>query len=290
MTLRHLRTFITVCDCGSVTRAAEEMHIAQPAVSRTIAEMEEYYSLPLFKRIGRQLIPTDIGKELLLKAREADAAFTEFENSALMLKGKKTLKIGATLTIGKLYIPALLTAIKRELPEICTQVTVCRAFDIEQMLLGGEIDFALSESQNFSQKIEKKAFAEDKLVAVCGAEYPIEEEITVRELSGRELLLREKGSASREMIDGVFAIAGISAQPVMQSASNQALIAVAEDNHGIAVLPQKLVQSQVKSGKLKIVNIKDADLRRKYCVIYNKSKKFTEEQTRALALCEKANW
>ena len=70
MTVRHLRVFVTVCECGGITKAAELMHVAQPAVSQTIADIEKYYGVVLFDRINHKLVLTDGGKNLLLKAKE----------------------------------------------------------------------------------------------------------------------------------------------------------------------------------------------------------------------------
>ena len=82
MTIRHLKILIAVCENGSITKAAEMLHIAQPAVSCTIAEIEKYYKVVLFDRINQRLVITDAGKNLLLKAREVIASFDDFEGRA----------------------------------------------------------------------------------------------------------------------------------------------------------------------------------------------------------------
>ena len=69
MTIRHLKTFVAVCEYGGITKAAEALHVAQPAVSQTIAEIEKYYGIILFDRINQRLVITELGKELLLKAK-----------------------------------------------------------------------------------------------------------------------------------------------------------------------------------------------------------------------------
>lgn len=285
MTLRHLKTFIAVCGCGGITKAAEELHVAQPAVSNTISEIEKYYNVVLFERIGQRLMLTDSGKELLEKAKEAVSAFDDFEKTANRAENNVTLKIGATLTIGKLYVPALLTSIKRDFADIQVKITINRASQIEEMLLRGALDFALSESQSFSPQILKKEFAEDRLTAVCGAKFAAKDEISLTELSKYPLLLREKGSASRELTDKVIGETGITASPLIESASNQALIAAAAENHGIAVLPQKLVQPYIDGGILKTIRVTGIDFKRKYCVIYHKNKKFGARQRQAFEMC-----
>ena len=82
MTIRHLKIFICVCECGGITKAAEAMHMAQPTVSTTISELEKYYNVLLFDRINQRLVLTPTGKELLVKAKNVLAGFDDFETAA----------------------------------------------------------------------------------------------------------------------------------------------------------------------------------------------------------------
>ena len=83
MTIRHLKVFVEVCENSSITKTAEIMHIAQPAISQTIADIEKYYNVILFNRINQRLVITETGKILLQKAKEVIANFDEFENLAI---------------------------------------------------------------------------------------------------------------------------------------------------------------------------------------------------------------
>ena len=124
MTIRHLKVFVCVCKHGSMTKAADELFIAQPAVSNTIAEIEKNYNVKLFERINRRLFLTDEGKNLLIKAQEVISAFDEFEEQALNSSKKPLLKIGSSLTIGKQKMPRLLRALKENFLDIDFQVSI----------------------------------------------------------------------------------------------------------------------------------------------------------------------
>ena len=124
MTIRHLKVFICVCKHGNMTKAAEELFIAQPAVSNTIAEIEKNYNVKLFERINKRLFLTDEGKILLIKAQEAVSAFNEFEELALDSSKKPLLKIGSSLTIGKQKLPKLLRRLKENFEDIDVQVYI----------------------------------------------------------------------------------------------------------------------------------------------------------------------
>ena len=282
MTIRHLKTFIAVYDSGGISRAAQELHIAQPAVSQTICELERYYGVALFDRLGRGLAPTEAGRALLPKAREAVRAFEGFESAAAGARENPSLKIGATLTIGKMYLPRILSAMGRDFPDLQTSAVVNRASEIENMLVGGGLDIALSESAVFPPAIEQRVFAEDRLIAVCGARFAADGEITLEELSRFPLLLREKGSASRGLLDSVFSERGMTAQPFVESASNQSLLSAAAENLGIAVLPQSLTEPLVRTGELRAIGVRGIDFRRKYRIAFRRDKKFSARQAEAV--------
>lgn len=284
MTIRHLKTFIAVCEYGGITRAAEKLHVAQPSVSQTVAETESYYGVKLFVRAKRRLILTEQGKKLLPKAREAVESFENFEKLAYSAKFDPTVRIGASLTLGKTYIPLLLTRIKERYPEIAPRIYIDKTSAIESKVLDGELDFAIVEGA-VSAEAEAKPFACDRLLAVCGANFSAPSSADLKLLAELPLLLREKGSASRDLLDSALAARGLAATPVMQSASNQAIIAAAIQNCGAAVLPEKLVLPYVNEGKLRTIEITDADFRRTSVIICGKNKIFTAAQRKIYGLC-----
>ena len=111
MTIRHLIYFVKVAELSSITKAAEELHVAQPSVSQTIKELENYYNVSLFIRANKKLTLTKDGKELLIKAQDTLSSFVEFENSANKVKDNPVVRIGASLTFGIRALPLLITEI-----------------------------------------------------------------------------------------------------------------------------------------------------------------------------------
>ena len=105
MTLRHLRIFVTVCETGSMTAAAQILYIAQPAISLAVSEMEEHYKVRLFDRISRRLYLTDSGRQALEYARHIIALFDEMEQGVRGGQAAKELRIGTSITIGSCLLP-----------------------------------------------------------------------------------------------------------------------------------------------------------------------------------------
>ena len=284
MTIRHIKTFIAVCEAGSVTKAAELLHVAQPSVSQSISEMEKHYGVILFERINQRLILTGSGRALLQKAKEAAASFDEFEAVASDTQADPSVRVGATLSVGRVFIPVFLTKLNKRFPEIKPLVSVSRLSDIEESIINGSIDFAVVEGSVSSPILKREKLGEDRLAVVCGFDSPYPDSMELGELSRCPLLLREEGSASRKLLDAVFSTHGLTAQPVMVSSSNSAIIASVAAGHGIAVLPIELTAGGIKDGLLREITTEEG-FRREISLIYHKNKKFSSAVKNARDLC-----
>lgn len=284
MTIRHLRVFLTVCKQGSITKAAEELHTVQPSVSLTISELEKRYGIVLFDRIGRRLVLTDFGRQLAVKAQEAVEAFDEFEAFAHTAEEKPYVRVGSSLTIGRVLLPELFLSVHSTHPEIRLSAAVCPAAQLEEKLLAGTVDFALLEGNTSSPYLRHTPFARDRLAAVCAPSFPAADKLTLAQLSNCKLLLREPGSASRDFIDSLFALENLHPEPVVESASNEALLSLAAEGEGIAILPQTLAAPLLQSGKLCEITLENVCLVREYCIAFHKDKRFTKAQRQVYEL------
>lgn len=287
MTIRHLKVFICVCKHMSMTKAAEELFIAQPAVSTTISEIEKNYNIILFERINKKLFLTDEGKLLLIKAQEAVSAFEEFEELAGDSSKMPLIKIGSSLTIGKQKLPRLLRLLKENFKNIDIQVSVNQTSVIESKILNGTLDFAFIQGKPSDPNIRSRLVDCNNLIAVCGNKYNIPETVTLEELCHYDLLLREDESVSREFLDNIFALKNITVTPVMESISNQALISAAVQNLGVTVLPEALLTRQLNKGGLRKITVADYEFTRNSYLIYHKNKTFSTAKQQIFDFCYK---
>ncbi len=284
MTIRHLKTFIAVYESGGITRAAQALHVAQPAVSQTVAEIEKYYGVTLFDRVNNRLILTDGGAKLLAKAREAVASFDDFEALAKTEKSGTAVKIGSSLTIGRRFLPEMLQKIAAEGAR--PTVVIDNTAKVEELLVSGSLDFAFTEGAPSSRELLARPVYRDELLAVCAPSYSAPESVTIEELSRFPILARESGSASRETLAAAFANSGLALTPLVESASNTALVSCAEAALGVAVLPQALVSEYIAAGRLKRIKIAGFGFSRDYFSVCRKNKRFSPLQQRVFALCE----
>ena len=287
MTIRHLKVFLCVCKYGSMTKAAEELFIAQPAVSNTIAEIEKNYKVKLFDRINKKLLLTDEGKVLLIKAQEVLTAFNEFEEVALNSSKKPLLKIGSSLTIGKQKLPWLLRNLKENFKEIDFQVSINQTSIIESKILNGTLDFAFIQGKPSSPSIKSRLVDSNTLIAVCGKKYDMPDTVTLKELCRYDLLLREDESVSREFLDNIFALENIVVTPVMESISNQALISAAVQNLGVTIMPEALLTRQLNNGGLRKITVLDYEFTRNSYLVYHKDKSFGAVKKEIFDFCYK---
>lgn len=283
MTIRHLKTFCAVCEEGGITRAAEKLCVAQPSVSQTIGELERYYGVSLFDRVGRRLVLTPEGERLRVKAQEAIASFSEFEEAARDTNARHVIRIGSSVTAGQMVLPRLITAIETTLDRAECRATADSAAAVEQLVEEGSLDFALVEG-SVSRALAAEAVFSDRLMAVCSAGMKIKNTLSPAELVSLPLLLRRRGSASRDLFDERLSALGLKAQPKLSSSSNSVLLAAAREGLGVALLPEALVAADLSAGRLKEVRIQGLELSRRWFAVRRQDKKFTPVQQQAFEL------
>jgi len=288
MTLRHMLIFRTVCEVGChSTRAAAALHMTQPAVSLAIRELEEYYGVRLFERIGRRLQITDAGRHFLRYAIHISDLFADMETGLRDWDAKGILRIGASITIGSQFLPGYVKAFSRICPETDVRVTVEQSDRLEQKLLANELDCALIEGIAHDPSIVSEAYMEDHLSVICSVEQGWEQGqiISREEFQRQRFLLREPGSGTREVFDREIAQAGIQITPAWEAMSTTALVNAVIHGLGIAVLPYRMILPAWKRGSILTVGVQGLTFRRSFYIIHHKDKFLTPSARSFIALC-----
>lgn len=288
MTLRHMKIFVSVFRHSSITRAADELHLAQPSVSFAVKELEDYYGIRLFDRIGRRISPTEAGKEFFGYALHIVSMFDEMEKKIRNWDALGTIRIGASITIGTHILPPLLKQYQVLYPDLRTEVTIEKSASIEQHILDNDIDIGLIENQPGHPDIISIPFMEDFLQAIVAPDHPLSNssEITLEQLAEYPFLMRERGSAGREILDACFAFRQITVHPLWESASTQAIVRGVAEGLGVAVLPSLLVKKDIDEHTVKMIPFTHP-LTRKLNIIYHKSKYLTDNMKAFISLCKK---
>jgi len=235
----------------------------------------------LFERINQRLVITETGKELLIKAKEVINDFNDFESMAYLGGSSPKVRIGSSLTLGQTVLPKYLSCLNRDFPEIKPYVLVDQTNRIVKEIESGNLDFAVVEGNAKSDYVNSVLLDSDRLVAVCSSTFKAPKSIMISDLSDYPLLLRDIGSASRDLLEHELSIHGENVKPIMESASNQVLISSAEAGLGITILPNYLVKDAISNGCLHEVRISDCKMTRDHFLICHKNKKFNEYQKKA---------
>lgn len=288
MTLRHLKIFVTVCETGSGTAAGEKLYIAQPSISLAISELEDYYGVKLFDRIGKRLHITDTGKRFLQYANHVVDLIDEMEKGFKNGDSTGILRIGTSITIGNYLLPQYVKDFKKTHPEISINAIIDNSDTIKQQVLNNSIDIGLIEGNAHNAYIVSEHFREDELVLICGLEHPLAdyEEVDVDTIKTEDFILREKGSAGREIFDSIMSVRGITIRPIWESISTQAIVRAVELGLGLSVLPYLLVEEYLENDKIKSLRIKDVSLMRKFSIIYHKNKYITKSAKDFIEMCK----
>lgn len=275
MTLRHLKIFLAVCQWGcNTTRAAKALHTSQPAVSLAVKELEDHYGVRLFDRMGRRLSLTGAGQRMLEYASRVTAVFQDMEREMRDFDALGILRVGASMTIGTIYLPGYVKAFTQGRPGLTVHVSVGPTPLMEEKLLSNSLDLALTEGPVHSQALVSREYMWDYLQVICPPEFPWRqgETVTLEEFAAQPFALRERGSGTREVFDRELERAGLTVEPLWEATSTAALLNAVIEGLAIAVLPERLVESAVRLGQVTPIKVEGLDFKRSYYLVHHRDK------------------
>ncbi len=288
--IRNLKIFKTVCDEGSVTRAAKRLYMTQPAVSQSIKELESEKGFPLFDRIARRLYLTDAGRQFLEKVEQVLKLYDEIESINEGSFFASSLSLGSCITAACYWLPRILAGFRQQCPNTKLEVQVAAADGVISLLKANRIDIALLEGPYILERCVQVPFSFYDIIAVCAPAHPFADgrEVSLDELLGQPLLLREQGSAVRDPFDSFLLLRGRVAAPMVTSVNSQALIELTKSNAGIALLADKVAQQAISSGELCRVNLPELAIRNTTSIAYHEGKYLPQPISDLIAMIENA--
>lgn len=289
MTLRHLKIFILVYQLQNITKAAKTLHIAQPSVSIAIKELENYYGIVLFDRINKRIYPTQAAHNLYGYAIHIIDLYEEMEVNIKNWEDDSPLKIGCSITIGNFIFPQLIKVWQKKLPKIKFNIVINNSQIIEDLLLNNEIDIALIEGEGtHPEQLIQTPFLSDRLCLIVCPNHPLTKikSISLEKLITFPFLLRESGSGVRGLIDALFLTHHIQLEPILESASTQAIVRAVHENIGISILPYLMVKEDIAKGTVIELPLKDLDLSRQFSIVHHKNKYLTRHTLQFIKICQ----
>ncbi len=260
MDLRHARTFVTVAELGTVSRAAVRLHTAQPALSRQISNLEQELGLKLFDRVGRRLVLTSDGEQLLGDFRSLlSYASAVGERAQLLRRGDTgTLKVAASPQFIEGVIADFLRRYAQQYPNVQVKLTEAVVWsDTLGMLERGEIHIGqnlLRAVAPDDPRFDSHPLEEVDLLAACHSPLTLGKNgaIEIAHLASHPLLLLDTSFVSRRTFDATCHLAGVEPNVTFESRTPHTLLAMAEKGHGVAIVPSAV---RVARYPLRIVRV-----------------------------------
>lgn len=291
MTIRHLKIFIAVAECGRMRKAAELLYISQPSISQAIRELEEYYNVKLFERISQKLHITEEGILLLSHAQHIVDSFNNMELDMKNTGRSTKLRIGGSVSVGTYLINDIIHHLENKIHNIDNFVTINNTLEIEKMICRSELDVAIVEGIIENKDIVKIPFCEDELVIVAGKNHPFynQDQLTLSDLEGQSLLSRESGSSNRNQFEQLLADHNINVVKKWTCTNTEAIKNAVINGRGIAILSKMIIKDECEKGTLKILNFKDISIKRQIKLIYHKNKYISKPIKELIDMCSNFN-
>jgi DNA-binding transcriptional LysR family regulator len=280
MNLYHLKTFYHTAKLRSFTKAADELCITQPAVTRQIQELQSHYDLILFNRVGRKIILTDAGETLYSLAEKIFELETQVEESIRDFQQQKSGKISivTTETFGGFYLPEIVLNFSMKYPDIFISVlTLTDGFVIDSISkLTNDLGFISKEISH--PKIVVKEILQEEILLISNPHNPLakKKDIDPAELNNISIIMPEIGCGSRTVINDFRKRHNISFNPVCEFSNNEAIKELVKEGLGITLISRNAVQNELNRGDLVAIDIDDPNLIRKFYLTYHKEKYFTK--------------
>lgn len=270
----RLKVFFTVANRLSFTKAATELFITQPAISKHIQELEEQYKIKLFERNGSKISLTNAGEVLLKHTKNIFEVYREidFDMSALINQQKGLLRLGASTTISQYIIPPLLARFHQKLQDIKVNLLNGNTEQIEKALLNKEIEIGIVEGQSKNQSIKYTEFLKDELVLVCNNSNLLinKEQVLLEDLKDLRFVTREYGSGTLEVIEHALKSVGINLSQLkieMQLGSPESIKSYLMNSDCVAFISIHAIEKELKNNELVILDIHNFVIERFFYII-----------------------
>jgi DNA-binding transcriptional LysR family regulator len=275
VTLRQLKVFEAVANHLSFSRAAEELHLTQPAVSMQVQALVDQAGVPLFEQIGKKIYLTAAGEELLRHARRVAQQLREAEEAMAAIRGVKggRLNIGVVST-AKYIAPRLLVTFRERNPQADLRLWVENRETVVRHLAENEIDLAIMGVPPKDFETVAEVFAEHPHVIVASPEHPLatQQRILPESLALEAFLIREPGSGTRAAMERFFGERGVQLGHTVELASNETIKQAVMAGMGISFISEHSIGLELSVGRIAKLDVVGTPVIRHWHVVHRPEK------------------
>jgi DNA-binding transcriptional LysR family regulator len=280
MNFSQLKIFYLAAKYGSLSAAAEELHITQPAVTKGIQRLQEYYEIKFFNRFGKKLALTDTGESLYEIAEKIFEMEIQAEESIRDFQQWKKghIRILSSESFGAYYLPSMINPFSKSNPQMRISVNILPTELVAQNTVELKNDLGFISYPVENEKLSIREVLEDRFVIIVAPGHSFGRKgcLEPRDLEGQAMIMHEKGSAPRRSIDELIRKHNVSVFIPLELSSNRAIKTAVEQGIGIALISAKVASEEVQMGKLIAIPFSDSQLKRKFYMIHHKDKYISE--------------
>ena len=274
-TFHQLKIFTRIAQLGSITKAAEELHLSQPALSIQLRNFQHQFDIPLTEIVGKKLYLTDFGQEILAYAERILDQAGAMDDVVQSYKGQLTGKLKiAVVSTGKYVMPYLLTDFLNAHPAITLELDVTNKEKVIESLEQNSIDFALVSLVPGHLKTESIPIVKNTMHLIGAYESKKSQiELSINELQQLPWIFREQGSGTRQMMERFLSQRHITVQKMLELTSNEAVKQAIMANLGYSIMPLIGIRNELMSKQLMIMPVKGLPIHTTWHIIWLKGKK-----------------
>ena len=280
MNLNQLKIFYLAAKKGNLSMAARELFITQPAVTKGIQRLQEFYDMKFVDHIGKKLLLTDAGEVLFEIAEKIFELESQAEESIRDFQQRKRghIRILSSESFGDYYLPQVIILFSKAYPLVRITMDILPTEQVVEntVTLNDDLGFISYPVQH--KKLLVKEVLEDRLVIITPRDHPLTRKkiLGATDLADQPIIMHETGSAPRKAIDEYIRKNQLNIKIPLEISSNRAIKRAVEEGIGIALISRKVAREEIQSGRLMAIPLSDPSMTRKFYMIHHKDKYLSE--------------
>lgn len=278
ITIRQLAVLEAVARNLSFTKAADELHLTQPAVSMQIKQIEESIGLPLFEQVGKKVFLTEAGQEMYSYSRSIQQQLAEAEAIIEDLKGVKrgtlTLAVASTANY---FAPRILAAFNDKYENVTFSLDVTNRKGLLSHLTNNDTDLVIMGRPPANMELEAEFFMENPLVAIAPPHHPLvgKQNIPTVTLLKETFIIREEGSGTRTAIERFFSDLGFEITTSLSMSSNEAIKQAVQAGLGLGIVSIHTLEMELELKRLALLDVESFPILRNWYIVHRKGKRLS---------------
>ncbi len=278
LTLRQFRVFEAVARNLSFSRAAEELHLSQPAVSMQVRGIEAILGQPLTEQIGRRIFLTDAGREVLHASQAITARLDDLQHNLAQIRGVESgsLKLAVTATVNAVAT-GILARFRADYPGVGIHLDVSNRAAVLDLLANNRIDLAIMGQVPEGLDLSATRFMDNPLVVIAPPNHPLaaRRKVTLAQVAAEPFLVRESGSGTRGAMERFFAERGLEIRSSMEMSSNEAIRQAVQAGLGLGLLSQQTLELELALRRLAVLKVEGFPIMRHWYVVHRANKRLS---------------